>query len=312
MRIDEKLHQLKCEITEKIAPLIDGDCILLEVPHHSNVGDFLIWEGERDFLKSISQKCISEHSDRTFDFPVLAPDVIILMNGGGSFGDVWKESLDFKLKVVKSYPNNKIVFFPQSVAFNDSEIKKNACGILKSHKRLTVCARDSYSYDILLSLGIGTILVPDIALFIDMNKYRMKRGNSLNNLLVQRDDREKCRVVELDAFSSKDTVCSDWPTASGTDRIVRLFFVLDWVLKDCKSLHWFVDFVANCFYRKYVVWSGMRFINLASSIHATRLHAGILGLLLHKNVVLYENLYGKLGHFYHTWLSDCENVKMNG
>jgi exopolysaccharide biosynthesis predicted pyruvyltransferase EpsI len=36
----------------------------------------------------------------------------------------------------------------------------------------------------------------------------------------------------------------------------------------------------------------------------------ILGVLLSKNIVLFDNSYGKNADFYNSWLSDCERVVM--
>jgi len=306
---DEKVCQLRSLITDRLGPLFNGrPHVLLEVPHHANVGDFLIWEGEAQFLRSQASKCIGVYSDSTFGFFNLPANVIIAMNGGGSFGDIWKESLEFKLKVVKAYPDNQIIFFPQSVEFVDDQVGKEAIDTFKSHNNLVVCARDSYSYDFLSGVGIKTLLVPDIAFYMDVHADISKKSMSVETLVVQREDREKSRAISSEFNDLSNTMISDWPTVGTNDRFIRAASILSWVLRDCAWAGRLLDILYNYVYRRYIVKSGIGFINSARVIHATRLHAGILGILLRKNVILYENSYGKLDRFYRTWLFDCDSV----
>ena len=50
MKRTAKVLQLRQQIVAQIGELIDRDYVLLGLPYYPNVGDILIWEGERQFL----------------------------------------------------------------------------------------------------------------------------------------------------------------------------------------------------------------------------------------------------------------------
>lgn len=45
----EKTEKLRNIIFDQLSPLIDNDYVLWDLPYHENIGDTLIWEGERCF-----------------------------------------------------------------------------------------------------------------------------------------------------------------------------------------------------------------------------------------------------------------------
>lgn len=55
---------------------------------------------------------------------------------------------------------------------------------------------------------------------------------------------------------------------------------------------------------------GIDFINEYGVIYTTRLHIGILGLLLGKQVFFLDNSYGKLSGFYNSWLKNIKNASL--
>ena len=109
MDFNEKINKLRTEIAKALIPVIDNDYVLLGLPYYDNVGDVLIWEGTENFLRTLSHKCLKRASIDTFDFGILDSNVIILLQGGGNFGDIWIEHQAFRLKIIEKYPQNKIV-----------------------------------------------------------------------------------------------------------------------------------------------------------------------------------------------------------
>ena len=87
MNAVEKVKALSKKISEVLTPLINRDYWLLEVPYYSNIGDTLIWQGERDFLAGLPHKCRGMHSLESFAFPEIDKNDLILFQGGGNFGD---------------------------------------------------------------------------------------------------------------------------------------------------------------------------------------------------------------------------------
>lgn len=147
MQSQEKINQLKTLIEQTLDPILDGEFILTDLPYHTNIGDILIWQGENDYLKSRGLRCLGQTSAQTFQFPDLKPSTIILLNGGGNFGDLWTTSQEFRLKIISRYKRNRIVLFPQSVWYENKNLITKEAQILADHKDLILCARDHTSFN---------------------------------------------------------------------------------------------------------------------------------------------------------------------
>lgn len=309
MNSEKKIEQLQSIIAQSLLPLIDNDYYLLELPYHSNVGDSLIWQGELDFLKMVPFKCLGFGSLWTFNFPAIQDDAVILLHGGGNFGDLYEIHHTFKMDVVERYPNNKIVFFPQTVWFGDERKFLSTMSVLSKHKNVFVCARDQVSFEkIKDSLGGRALLVPDMAFFINMKKWKTAPLRCERPLLLKRTDQEYRSSESIETLMRHPNIhVSDWPS---------MMEPMEWQTKYMykvrgtkKFWHRFCDFYADFFYRKHLIQSGIRLVNSHSMIYTTRLHVAILSVLLGKNVEFLDNSYGKNSSFYNTWLSDCDCIR---
>ena len=108
------------EIFEKnLFPLITNDYILLDLPYFTNVGDVLIWQSTLDLLKDIKYKCIYSSSIETYQKQSLPQEYIIILMGGGNWGDLWIRHHNFRRQILNDYPNNPIIQLPQSVFFKN-------------------------------------------------------------------------------------------------------------------------------------------------------------------------------------------------
>lgn len=58
MNIKEKKEQLMDLISSNLTPLIDNDYVYLDLPYYNNLGDTLIWEGTKNFLKALRYRCL--------------------------------------------------------------------------------------------------------------------------------------------------------------------------------------------------------------------------------------------------------------
>lgn len=88
MNLDNKIliTSLREKIRDSLTPLITHDYVLLDLPYYDNIGDTLIWEGTREFLKTLPYKCLYYASKDSFRYRELPPEAIILLSGGGQFG----------------------------------------------------------------------------------------------------------------------------------------------------------------------------------------------------------------------------------
>lgn len=305
----DKIAELKECINNKLAPLIDDDYVLLDVPYYTNIGDTLIWEGTKHFLKNIPHKCLYTASVETYKYRPLPQNTIILMQGGGNFGDLWRRHQELRLEVVKAYPNNRIIVLPQTVFYKDIKVFQKDAKILNSHNNLYICARDTVSLEYLQkSLTCKLLLVPDMALCITgtlLKKHSRKEGDRA--LFLKRDDTELCKY-DFSSYITEDEATldtGDWPTMK---QKFKAKTYLDKLLWHKKRLGRIPDIYANWIFRPHQVKKGIEFVSQYKKVYTTRLHVAILSLLLGKEVIFFDNSYGKNSSFYDTWLADVKGI----
>ena len=311
--MDSLLIKLRNNIEREILPLIDSNYILYGLPFYSNIGDVLIWEGTRQLLEKTSYKCVGSYASGTTIREKLSPDTIIIIIGGGFFGDVWRRSFSMVLSNIEGRTQNKIIFLPNSISYKSDDLLINDVSFLSTFKRLYICCRDLASYD--LAKGIFTnkvLLVPDMALYIapdTLKEYLVpcKKGT----LYIQRKDHESNASV---TFNNVDI--HDWPTMERLmpsmffyKSIFRIYiYMSNFLFFNSSSLRNFVNYVGLHFFKRYMLKTGVSFISNYNTIVTTRLHPMILAYLLNRKVLFVDNSYGKIEHLYETWLKKVESI----
>lgn len=279
MNFETKKTELKNIIYNKLSSLVDNNYALYEVPFHNNIGDLLIWEGEYQFLKNTKYKMVDCCSIYTYkEDSYLLPNIIILLHGGGNFGDLWRMHQDFRLKIIQKYPNNKIIIFPQTVYYKNHDIMLKDAEIMKQHKNLTICTRDMVSYNLLKKYFSNNILlVPDMAFYIPSEQLFSKIRHQTNKILyLKRNDKELKKGIKLD-FENYPIDIYDWPCMSHYD-LVQILFKILLRLKLYKLSVWY----AQDIYKKFLIRNSVKFVCKYKEIYTTRLHASILCTLLEK------------------------------
>ncbi|WP_042721091.1 polysaccharide pyruvyl transferase family protein, partial [Flavobacterium sp. B17] len=168
----QNIIQLKNIIATQLTPLIANDFILLDIPNHRNIGDSLIWKGELEFFKTLGHKCIGQYNRYTFKkSDIKSEKTIILLHGGGNFGDIYESSQSFKKYIIESFPNNRIIVLPQTVHYNSEANLKRDFTIFNRHRDLYIFVRDLISYDIIKeNFDVEKLkLAPDMAFFLDFD-----------------------------------------------------------------------------------------------------------------------------------------------
>ena len=117
--------------------------ILIGTPLHGNLGDHAIAEGEYAFLKEHYPKytvveipMLMYPSLRRRICKWIYPKDVILLNGGGYLGNVWYYAEKVVFDILKRFPNNPVLFFPNTMYYKDSNRtawqKEKASGIYAS------------------------------------------------------------------------------------------------------------------------------------------------------------------------------------
>lgn len=303
------VDDLKRLIHNTLDNRINRNCALFALPYYKNIGDVLIWEGERTFLTETRRNIVCHSSIKTCDFPELEKDTTILIQGGGNIGDLYPEYVRFLQNILEHYKHNPILIFPQTVYFKDKYEEAVFFSKLSEHDDLTFCCRDWKSYDTVVKyIGTKALQLPDMAFCINTDIFRPWQLAQTKSILhIKRNDVEqnpiklgcKCDcVADWPPFELKFT----WPIIINTiyDRSIRLFPFLR------KS--W--DKYSESKFKEDMIKTGVRFISPYTEVYTERLHGAILSILLGKNVVILDNSYGKNSTFYESWLSSFENVKL--
>ena len=317
MKYGETINVLRENIKSTLTPLINNDYILLDLPYYSNIGDTLIWEGTKEYLETLPYKCLYYASKDSFVYRKLPKNVVILLQGGGNFGDLYRLHSEFRKKIIELYPDNKVIILPQTAFYEDRQKLIIDAEFYSQHKNVTICAREQYTYDLLKKHFKNEILLmPDMAFFINLKRYKLGKETG-KVLYLKRIDKEFSKNDEKIEIP-KNAEIHDWPTYEHSfhkEKIVetlyckfrRLLSILRFPNRIIAKLN---DWKRNYFYRRFYVQLGIDFLSPYSLIFTTRLHVMILSVLLHKKLHLINNTSGKVINFYNTWLTDIDDIEV--
>ena len=318
MLSNEKIIQLRHEINVQLFSLINDDYVYLDLPYYKNIGDTLIWEGTRCFLKQTPYKCLYSASLSTFYNHKFSEEVVILLQGGGNFGDLYIDIHNFRKKIIEQYPNNKIIIFPQTAWYKETESIEKDEIFFARFPNVTMCARDDFSYAFMRKHfpANKVLLVPDMAFFVDFEKYgHLSCAQTGRILFAKRLDWE-LKTDSIPRVVPQNADICDWPTfEAGVTKYAQVDYIVGWLnffanIKGIKPINRLIDLIRLHFYRPEYIKDCFRFINQYDVIYSTRLHIAIASAMMGKKVFIVDNLYGKNVNFYKTWLNDMENVKI--
>ncbi|PIQ22765.1 MAG: polysaccharide pyruvyl transferase [Cytophagales bacterium CG18_big_fil_WC_8_21_14_2_50_42_9] len=315
----QNLLHLRSSIYQSLDSLIKQDYCLLDVPDHNNIGDQLIYQGELEYLKRLPYKMLYSANETYTRLNKIPEGCTILLHGGGNFGDLWRWFQTYRLNIIKHFPENKIIVLPQTVYYKNPAILEQDAKVFNNHTDLTICVRDTTSYDILKKYCANSniLLVPDMAFCLNLDKY-LNKNKTHKALIFERKDQEinaNYSLAEVKKLIPKEMAVdiADWPSYGKTKATAALqnyFYKANRVIsRKLKN----TDLIDDCFglnsnkiSTNYLL-QGINFINQYDEVYTTRLHGYILSVLLDKKVYLIDNSYGKNSTFYNTWMHDFKN-----
>lgn len=126
---------------------------------------------------------------------------IIIAHGGGNLGNQYQTAEDIRRDIIKRWPENRIIIFPQTIYFNskvdnaEEELRKSQ-NIYNTHKNLSLFTREKQSYRFAKdNFACRVYLVPDIVL--SMNRFQNYHRND-EIILCLRNDIEKNIDIETE------------------------------------------------------------------------------------------------------------------
>lgn len=280
--------------------------IIMGIPHHRNIGDNAIAVAEEELLRNyfneyevlqVPESKLSICAKRVKKF--IKDDDIIMLHGGGNIGDTYLLPEEGRRTVIETFPNNKIIVFPQTAYFSETEEGKKQLEISKkiynAHKNLVILAREKKSYDFMKEhfYNAKVYLTPDIVMTLKKNADKKREGA----LLLFRNDREKVlseekidKIIQVVKKHYKDYTISDM--SYGQVRLVN---------------------VAGEF-RKRILEEKFEQLQTSQIVITDRLHGMIFAAITETPCIALKNFNHKILESY-DWLKDlkyiriCENVE---
>ncbi|MBE5062939.1 polysaccharide pyruvyl transferase family protein [Lachnospiraceae bacterium DSM 108991] len=197
---------------------------LLGTEDYGNLGDHAIAIAERSFLKKFFPKIevveipVSQYYSKKDELYLkIRKKDIILGHGGGNIGNQYPVAEEIRRDIIKTWPENMIIIFPQTIYFTpqlenmEAEVEKTQM-IYNAHKKLVLFTREQRSYKFAKDnlYNCDVYLVPDMVLFSEKRK-RIQRQEKIvlclrNDIERILSDREE-QAINLIAHSLTEDVC---------------------------------------------------------------------------------------------------------
>ncbi len=271
--------------------------VLIGTPLHGNIGDQAIALAEYQFLKETCDvKNVLEIPSRlTGNMRAFKPFIgkrTILIHGGGYIGTLYLREEYMVRRVIKIYPDNKIVILPQTIDFSNDEIgaseKKKSASIYNGHKKLHLGTREKASFKLAKETfpNCSIHLIPDMVLQL---KLPVNEGiDKKDVLLCLRNDKEKV-LSESDVENIQNDVRQIMhESISFTDTNVVAYISE----KD----------------RLDAVLSKVNEFAAAKLVITDRLHGMVLACIAKTPCIAMDNINGKVGGVY-DWISNNKYVR---
>jgi len=315
------LSQLADEIDSVLVPLLDGKsehiCII-DPPNHPNVGDSAIFLGELNFIAKnfpnarLSYYDVDSHSSAADRF--IEEATIILIHGGGNFGDIWPHHHALRMKIFERFAHKKIVQLPQSIHFDDETKLKATAAIIKKQRDFKLIVRDRTSLEFAeKTFECEVLLSPDMAFAM---KPMRRSPASVDYLCLLRTDKEALVDHRLVYATLQQSDVSfevfDWLIQNRNlrlrleEKLQRLTKVRPVVTAPFRS----AMMRLRQDYANQRLTYGVNLLSKGFAVVTDRLHAHILCCLLDIPHFVFDSYDGKISAFHATWTKDYTDGRL--
>ncbi|WP_313374739.1 polysaccharide pyruvyl transferase family protein [Chishuiella sp.] len=272
---------------------------LFQTPTHSNIGDHAIAEAQLSFLQqNFDDYTVYEINDDIFDFFIEKIDLviknsdIILLHGGGNFGNEYIILEKARRLIISKLQNNKIVVFPQTIHYSNDSLGENELKITQEifsqHKNLTLTAREEVSYELMKKYfpNNNVILTPDIVLYTSQLKSKQRTYG----LKVIREDQESI-LSEKDKSYITDLLKSTFSEVIASDMHVKNF----------RSVRTTED-------RELILKNKFEQFQQAKIVITDRLHGMVFATISGTPCIVFSNYNQKVLGTY-SWIKDLDYIR---
>lgn len=155
---------------------------------YANLGDLAITYAQREFLREMypDREVIMVPSTETYTSmktlkKIINKDDVITLIGGGNMSDLYWSLESARLFVIKSFKKNKIVSFPQTVSFSDTEKGRECLNtsrkVYSKHKNIVFFLRENNAFTRFKKYfpSVKCELCPDMVLSLNKTEPRAER-----------------------------------------------------------------------------------------------------------------------------------------
>jgi pyruvyl transferase EpsO len=313
--------QLSKRIDDALAPLIAGRAeriCIIDPPGHPNVGDSAIFLGELAFLRRNFPGGRLDFFDTVNYTPAcdrfIRDSTIILLHGGGNFGELWPHHHKIRMKILERFPGKPIVQFPQSISFTSQAGIHATARAIERQGNFTLVVRDRKSQAFAEQhFPCTTLLCPDMAFALgDLAREPASR----DFLCLLRQDKEMvadhAKLLQVLAKFGGSVDVADWikPTSSHVrwrdEALGKLWRRFPSTISATRSL----AFRLRERYARERLAFGLGLLSRGSVVVTDRLHAHILCCLLGVRHLLFDSLDGKVYALYEAWTKGTRTARL--
>lgn len=270
------------------------------IPHHGNLGDNAIALAEEKIIETyfseyekyvVPEKRLEQCAERLKGY--VHDEDILLLHGGGNIGDTYVTPEAGRRKTIQTYPNNKIIIFPQTAYYSDTpegkEVLEESKKIYNAHKNLVILAREEKSYNFMKKefYNAKVYLTPDIVMTLKETKNLERNGA----LLLFRTDKEK---------TMKDETIEE----------IKEKMVQNYAKYTLSDMNIWNTITNNISYKEREKLLEDKFEQLQSSkiVITDRLHGMIFSAITETPCIVFNNFNHKIEESY-KWLKNLEYIK---
>lgn len=287
---------------------------LINFPNHANAGDSALWLGERAALRRAGVQLVYQCSWASYRrddlVRVLRPDDVILLHGGGNFGDLYLHNqAAVRLRVLSEFSRHRTIQLPQSIWFQHEKNRDDVCALCEAHRDFTLLVRDQQSLALARAhFRVPSELCPDMA--FALGPQLRPAPARCDVLWLARTDVESCgdaipagqNGVEVVDWLSPlpDEAPWPWPDRCWA-RLNAHFHAVAQQPERGRAVGRRV--LAGTFAPMARAWTrrGCAILARGHVVVTDRLHGHLLALLMGIPHVVLDNSYGKLRTMYDTW-----------
>ena len=267
---------------------------------YQNLGDMAITYAQRRFLQELYPEAdvVAVPSTSTYNAVktikrVIHHDDIVTLIGGGNMDDIYTSLEEARLHVVKSFPNNKVISFPQTFAFSETIFGKRrqeiSHRVYSKHKHFTLFVREPYSLARIKAAfpDVQYGYCPDIVL--SLNKF-VPQCERHGVLCCLRSDKEH-DIHSIHRDSLIKAIKEEFYDVLMRDTV-------DVCLEDCQENR----------YEKTLeeFWDMLRHKEV---VITDRLHCMIFCAITGTPCVVMDNSNHKISGVYRAWLTDADFIR---